>query len=178
MAYFRKPNTSEKTANPKDPLGLKSIDPRLVSGDRISLKELKALQSKKSSNSNNTAPKPKTVAQKDNGPPNKHGAKKVVHDGITFDSILEGKRYLILKSRVKSGEISELRIQEPYDIIINDQKVCCYFADFVYKRKGESVDVIEDVKGRRLPMYMLKKKLLKAVYNLTIQEINKGNITA
>ncbi len=104
-------------------------------------------------------------------PRSKYNAKKVEIDGITFDSILEGKRYCELKILVKSNEISDLRRQVPYDLIINDFKICTYKADFVYYKDGNLV--VEDAKGVLTPEYKLKKKLMKAILNIDIFEFKQ-----
>lgn len=93
---------------------------------------------------------------------------KTVIDGITFDSKKEAKRYTELALFQKAKVISGLQLQVRYDIIINDQLVCFYKADFVYIEKGETV--VEDVKGMLTPMYRLKKKLMKACHNIDIKE--------
>lgn len=99
---------------------------------------------------------------------NKYKAIKTVVDGITFDSKKEAKRYVELKLLVKSGVISELKLQPRFDLIINDCKCGFYKADFEYIENGKTV--IEDVKGMKTPVYNLKKKLIKAIYNIDIFE--------
>lgn len=48
---------------------------------------------------------------------NKYHRKKVVYDGIEFDSKLEGERYLFLRSLEKMGRIRNLKTQVPFEII-------------------------------------------------------------
>jgi len=48
------------------------------------------------------------------------------------------------------------------------QHICDYVADFTYM--DHSGFVVEDVKGVRTRIYSMKKKLLKAVYNIKIKE--------
>lgn len=98
----------------------------------------------------------------------KYGAKKTVVDGITFDSMAEATRYSTLKIVQAAGLIRSLRLQVPYDITVNGQKVCRYVADFVYIENGN--EVVEDVKGMKTPVYNLKKKLMKAVFGVVIFE--------
>ena len=75
-------------------------------------------------------------------------------------------RYKILKI---DPEVTDLKLQVKFPIIINGQKVCTYIADFTYFRGGEYV--VEDVKGYLLnSTYRLKRKLMKAVNNITILE--------
>lgn len=92
-------------------------------------------------------------------------------DGIRFDSRREAERYQGLKILVRCGEIKNLRLQVPYDIVINGHKVCKYIADFVYIDNETGKEVVEDSKGMRTPVYRLKKKLMLAVHGITIVEV-------
>jgi hypothetical protein len=47
----------------------------------------------------------------------------------------------------RAGQISGLRFQPRYDLIVNGEKVCAYVGDFEY-RQGGSV-VVEDVKPKQ-----------------------------
>lgn len=98
----------------------------------------------------------------------KYRSKKTVADGITFASKKEANRYLILKALLKNGEISNLRLQVPFDLSVNGFKVCSYVADFVYAENG--IEKVEDVKGMITPVYRLKKKLMKAIHGIEIFE--------
>lgn len=95
---------------------------------------------------------------------------KTIIDGITFDSKKEAAYYSKLKLLVKSGDVITFERQVIYPIIINKIKVCTYIADFVVTWKTSGVKVI-DVKGMKTPMYNLKKKLMKAVLDITIFEV-------
>lgn len=102
--------------------------------------------------------------------PQKFNAKKCVIDGIKFDSQREGKRWIVLRSLEQTGEITELRRQVSYSFVINGIKITSYRADFVYKNKhGE--EVVEDAKGFKTKDYLLRKKLMLAVYGITITEV-------
>jgi hypothetical protein len=103
--------------------------------------------------------------------PNKYRAIKTTVDNIRFDSKREAERYMGLKNLLRAGEISNLRLQVPYPIIINDFKVCTYIADFVYFDNATGEEVTEDSKGMKTAVYVLKKKLVKAVYGVEIQEV-------
>jgi|TARA_R110000796_G_scaffold2061_2_gene8257 hypothetical protein len=102
---------------------------------------------------------------------NKYGAKKTVVDGITFDSKWESERYGQLKAMERGGIVTELELQVSYDITVNKHKICKYIADFRYKLEhanGSIEDVVEDAKGVETPEFKLKKKLMKAIYNIDI----------
>lgn len=103
----------------------------------------------------------------------KYGNRKVVVDGITFDSAKEGRRYADLKLLERAGEIRDLKLQSPFPLMVNGVLVCTYVADFTYRRAdpflGETV--VEDVKGMRTDVYKIKRKLMKAVHNIDVAEV-------
>ena len=110
---------------------------------------------------------------------NKYNSRKTTVDGITFDSKKEARRYLVLKQMEQDGEIKNLRLQVPvelipsFEILVDGKKrkrrPITYVADFVYYRDDEKV--IEDVKGLRTPVYNIKKKLFEYRYHETIREV-------
>ena len=100
----------------------------------------------------------------------KYRNKKVTIDGLKFDSKAEGARYTQLKRMESAGLITGLQCQPPFDLVVNGQKITRYTADFEY-RDGEGRRVVEDVKGVRTRDYVLRRKLMKAVLGITVQEI-------
>lgn len=122
----------------------------------------------------------------------KYNASKCVVDGITFDSRKEAKRYCELKLLEKGNVIRDLRLQVEFELLPNqyatekrygkngkplkDKKVLLerrvvYRADFVYILNETGETVIEDVKGIRLPEYILKRKLFLYRYGTPIKEV-------
>ena len=108
----------------------------------------------------------------------KYGNRKTVVDGIEFDSKAEAKRYMELITLQNLGMISDLRRQHPYILVKGGRwkngkayPAVKYIADFVYEQDGEIV--VEDVKGFKTHEYMIKKKLMKSVYNIEIQEVRR-----
>ena len=102
---------------------------------------------------------------------NKYRNKKITIDGHTFPSIKEGNRYCELKILLKAGEISELILQPSFiicpSVVWNGRKICTkkYIADFQYCVDGlKSLKVVEDVKGKRTVVYMLKRSLFLSQY--------------
>lgn len=90
--------------------------------------------------------------------------------GQTFDSKKEADRYLELRSMLEQGEIKNLRTQVAYPFIINAVKIATYKADFVYE-DARGNEVIEDAKGFRTREYIIKRKLMLALYNIEIKEV-------
>lgn len=110
-----------------------------------------------------TAPEPKKKRSK-------YGNKKIEVDGILFDSKKEAARYTDLKLLLKAGEIGLLERQVVYQL----GKIAKYIADFKYidTRTGETI--VEDVKSevtRKLPVYRIKKKMMKEIHGLVVKEV-------
>jgi hypothetical protein len=104
----------------------------------------------------------------------KFGNEKVVLDDIEFDSRKEAKRYGELKLLIINGKIGWLELQVPYRFKIEGQKISAYIADFRYLDADTGNVIVEDVKSvatRKLPVYRMKKKLMKSIYGIDIQEI-------
>lgn len=101
----------------------------------------------------------------------KFGNIKTMIDGIVFASAKEARRYVELRYLQAVGDISGLELQVSYDLEVNGEKVAAYVCDFRYVRNGETI--VEDVKSahtRKLPVYRLKKKLMKSIWGIEIQE--------
>lgn len=117
----------------------------------------------------------------------KYGNKKIVVDGITFDSKKEAKRFQELSLLEKAGAIRNLQRQVKYILIPTQrepdvigkrggikkgsviEKECAYYADFVYEENGQTV--VEDTKGMRTTDYVIKRKLMLHVFGIKIREI-------
>jgi hypothetical protein len=98
---------------------------------------------------------------------------KTVINGITFDSKKEAAYYGILKLKQKAILIDRFEMQVRYDLVVNNVNIGFYKADFVTYKHGKVFEVI-DVKSEitnKLPVYRLKKKLMKAIYGIDIVEI-------
>lgn len=120
---------------------------------------------------------------------NKYHAKKVKTDDGVFDSVKEYRRWLLLKEREDSGEISNLRRQVEYELIPVQrepdtvgarggikkgkvlEKAAKYHADFVYVENGETV--VEDTKSKatRTKDYVIRRKLMLYVHGIRIREV-------
>ena len=101
--------------------------------------------------------------------PNKYNAKKVVYNGITFDSKREYERYLLLLDDMRSGYIKDLDVHPKFELYVEDQLICSYKPDFVYTdiRNKTLKCVVEDVKGGKATQtstWRLKWKLMQALY--------------
>ena len=103
--------------------------------------------------------------------PSKFLNKKVVVDGIKFDSRKEADYYGILKMRKMAGEIRDFKMQVPFRMEINGDLICKYIADFVveYANGIQVIDTKSDF-TRKNPVYRIKNKLMKAIHGITIIE--------
>jgi hypothetical protein len=100
--------------------------------------------------------------------PSKHNNTRVQHDGIWFDSIVEGRRYLQLKTLERAGVIRNLEVQKPFIVYAggtdNEGKPIPnikYLADFTYFDPAVGKTVIEDVKGHATDVFKMKWKLMR-----------------
>lgn len=106
----------------------------------------------------------------------KYGNRKVIRDGIEFDSIKECQRYCELKLMQRAGLISDLQMQVSFELIPSQrvdgkvvERAVNYIADFVYKQDG--LKVVEDTKGYKTPEYIIKRKLMLWVHGIRIREV-------
>ena len=94
----------------------------------------------------------------------KYRAVKTTVGDITFDSKREAARYQELMLLLRAGAIRNLELQVPFKCVVNGRKICAYRADFIY---FDGLDrIVEDVKGYRTREYVLKKKLVEALFNV------------
>lgn len=126
---------------------------------------------------------------------NKYRNKKVVIDGIEFDSTKEGQRYLVLKKAQLDGIIYGLTLQPKFELIPairetyvkhlkTKDKECertvqlpiTYSADFSYYKDGAKV--IEDVKASPYTTaldkaFLIKEKLFRYFFGFPIKRVYK-----
>ena len=108
---------------------------------------------------------------------NKYGNAKVVRYGRQFDSKREARRYEELMLLLRAGEISGLRLQQHVTLIEGyktpDGEVIrpeIYKADFAYTDKHGN-RILEDVKGKKTAVYLLKRKQVQDKLGVRIREI-------
>lgn len=122
----------------------------------------------------------------------KYKNRKIIVDGIKFDSKKEAVRYKELKMLEKAGIIHDVQRQVKYVLIPAQyeptssvyvkgnnkgkpkkgkliERECAYYADFVYTENGKTV--VEDTKGVKTPEYIIKRKLMLYIHNIKIKEM-------
>lgn len=111
---------------------------------------------------------------------NKFGAKKVIIDGIKFDSIKEGRYYQLLvalkKAKNEADRVIKIELQPKFRYEIEYKangnvykKRAFYKADFKVIYADCRIEII-DVKGYKTDIYKQKKKIIEALYNIEIIE--------
>lgn len=115
----------------------------------------------------------------------KYNSKKITRDGMTFDSVKEYRRFKELQLLERAGKIENLRRQVKFVLIPSQygkeldtktgkiklvciERECSYYADFVYIEHGETV--VEDAKGLKTDVYIMKRKLMLEKYGIRIRE--------
>lgn len=115
----------------------------------------------------------RTLSAPPSAKPSKYRNTKVIDsDGLSHDSKREYRRWCELQLRECAGEISQLRRQVVFDLIVNSVLVCRYVADAVYVEN--SVQVVEDTKSeptRKKRDYRIKRKLMRAIHGIEIREV-------
>ena len=122
-------------------------------------------------------------------PKNKYGNKKIMVDGILFDSLREARRFRELKKLEKAGEIHDLERQVKFVLLPSQrgtpqidekgkvkqgkviERSITYRADFVYIDTETGQKVVEDAKGVETKEFIIKRKLMLWVYGIQIQEV-------
>ena len=91
---------------------------------------------------------------------------RTMTDGISFASKKESKRYCELKVLKQCGEVQYFLRQVPFHLPGNVKYLC----DFYVVWKNGSIG-IEDVKGKKTQTYIMKKKMVEALYPIKIVEL-------
>ena len=108
---------------------------------------------------------------------NKYKNKKVIYDGIKFDSNREMAYYIKLKMLEEKGIIKDLELQKSFELQpsfkLNGKtyKKITYKADFSYVSVEDNKLHIVDTKGFRTDVYKLKRKMFAYKYGIEIEEI-------
>lgn len=116
----------------------------------------------------------------------KYHSRKITVDGETFDSQKEYRRWQALRLLERAGAIQDLKRQVTFELLpaIREppvigprggvkpgrlvEKPVNYIADFVYYKDGQRV--VEDAKGVRTDVYIIKRKLMLHIHGIRILE--------
>ena len=100
----------------------------------------------------------------------KYRANKTEVDGIVFDSKREAARYRELKLMEQTGEIFDLKLQPTFELQKSFKhkgktiRAITYKADFMYRARGITTFVVEDVKGMETEVFKIKRKMFLKQY--------------
>lgn len=104
----------------------------------------------------------------------KYGNKKTEYNGFLFDSKKEAGYCCTLdmlkKAIDKEDKVISYEKQVPFQVVLNDKKICKYYADFKVTYGDGRIEIV-DVKGVKTSIYRLKKKLVEAQYGIKIVEV-------
>lgn len=102
--------------------------------------------------------------------PSKYNNRRVQTEDGWFDSQRELKRWGELKLLERAGKIQNLRRQVSYELIPKRGRLrkIVYVADFVYEDSGR--EVVEDSKGFRSKVYMLKWRMMEFLLGIEVLE--------
>ena len=103
---------------------------------------------------------------------------RVEVNGYKFASRAEARRYSELIFLRDHGSIKDLQLHPKFSLAILNQEITTYTADFQYsifdQSFGNWITIVEDVKGRRAgpayEMFKVKKRLMKALHGIDVQE--------
>lgn len=101
----------------------------------------------------------------------KYNAKKCEIDGFKFDSLAEGKYYVVLRDRLKKQEIGELQIHPFFTIFIKGDKIGKVVLDFSYYDKKLEKYIYVDVKGVDTAISKWKRKCVEADFGIKVEVV-------
>lgn len=124
----------------------------------------------------------------------KYNTRKIVYDGISFDSKDEIRRYNELLILQRAGKIHDLKYHEQFELIpaqyetverysktgkrLKDgvklvERAAVYTSDFSYYLKDTGEKIVEDVKCEKTKTeaYVLRRKLVYKIYGIKIKEV-------
>jgi hypothetical protein len=100
----------------------------------------------------------------------KYGNKKVMIDGILFDSKREGDYYAELKLREKAGEVVGVEMQRPFALLgSTGLLMATYKADFCFWDNVADRFRCIDVKGFATKEFKLKRKMMKGLLGIDVE---------
>lgn len=113
---------------------------------------------------------------------NKYNAKKVVVDGIKFDSKQESEYYLHLKELKERGEVAHFELQPEYVLQEGFKKrgltfqAIKYRADFLVWYDRVTTPVVIDVKGMETADFKIKAKMFEKQFPYELKLVSFSKI--
>lgn len=115
---------------------------------------------------------------------NKYNARKVVIDGITFDSVAESRYYKYLIGLLNEGVVESFEMQKPYTLLDKFAhpktgktiRAIKYVPDFEVIYTDGRVEVV-DVKGMQTDVFRMKCKLFMFRYQIPLVLVKYNRTT-
>lgn len=110
---------------------------------------------------------------------NKYKNKKVVADGIKFDSKHEAEYYLYLKKLKEEGKIKDFQLQHKFELQPSFKKygkthrAITYTVDFAIYHNNGDVEYV-DVKGMETQQGIMRKKMFDYLFDEKLTWIQKS----
>lgn len=103
----------------------------------------------------------------------KYGNRKVSLDSYVFDSQAEGRRYMVLRDRLRKGEITDLAVHPSFVLTVQGVLIGRYRPDFAYTVVATGERIVEDVKSKATitEAYGLRKKLMWACHQVRVVDV-------
>jgi hypothetical protein len=102
---------------------------------------------------------------------NKYGNKRTMNeDGTVSDSRKEAEHDIKFMALKRSPLVKCVERKRAFQLVVKDEKICSYVCDWAVEWKDGRLEVY-DAKGCKTPVYRIKKKLMKAIYDIEIIEL-------
>jgi hypothetical protein len=102
----------------------------------------------------------------------KYNAKRVLLDGICFDSKAESRYYAELKIRERQGEVTDIELQRRFDLMVNGSLAAVYVADFCFFDRLTRCRRVVDVKGAPVTRdFRIKQNLMKSIFAIDVEVV-------
>lgn len=123
----------------------------------------------------------KRIGAKKSRPKNKFGVAPKAQrtlNGKVYDSKLE-KNYRIHLNKLTKAigakfRVVDIKEQLPFECIVNGKKICTYICDFAVQYADGRIEYV-DTKGVVTPEFRLKKKLVEALFPVSIKVVKFGD---
>ena len=93
-------------------------------------------------------------------------------DGQSFRSILEANFYKRMWVLQQAGEVILIEREVRYELIVNGLFIAAYLMDFRITNADGTMRYIDcKSTATKTPLYLMKKQLMKALYDIEIEEV-------
>jgi hypothetical protein len=107
-------------------------------------------------------------------PKNKYGAVQKEYNGVKYHSTKEADYAKKLDLLIKAKHVEKWERQLTYHLNVNGELICKYVLDFkIYYSNGaiKHIDVKGSKKGQAYQMFVIKQKLMKAIYQIDVEVV-------